>query len=130
MDKLQKGKILVVDDEPIVCRGMEKIFKNAGFAVDSAFSGKSAIEKTRQTDYDVVFVDLVMPEMDGIQTCKELRRVNSKISIVSMTGKLDQDPIIKEIEFAKAGGRSYYLYKPFAEEEILDIVHREIQKTN
>ena len=121
-----KKKILIVDDEPIVCRGMEKVFQSAGFAVDSAFSGMEAIEKTRQNDYGLVFVDLVMPGMDGIQICKAIRAISASVAIVSMTGKLDEDPIHKEIQFIQAGGRSHYLYKPFNEDEILSIAKEEL----
>ncbi|MBU1043264.1 MAG: response regulator [Candidatus Omnitrophica bacterium] len=121
-----QGKILVVDDEPIVCRGLEKILQSAGFEVHSACSGKEAIEKIKQTDYGLMFVDLVMPEMDGIETCKQLRQLAPKASIVSMTGKLDQDPIDKEIEFTRAGGVSHYLYKPFARDEIITVVKKEL----
>ncbi|MBU1087477.1 MAG: response regulator [Candidatus Omnitrophica bacterium] len=120
------GKILVVDDEHIVCRGLERILQGAGFEVDSACSGKEAIEKTKHTDYGLVFVDLVMPEMDGIETCKQLRKIAPKALIVSMTGKLDEDPIHKEIEFISAGGISHYLYKPFAEDEILTVAKTEL----
>ncbi|MFH1062013.1 MAG: response regulator [Candidatus Omnitrophota bacterium] len=119
-------KILVVDDEKIVCRGLEKILQQAGFEVDSVFSGKEAIEKSKQTDYALVFVDLMMPEMDGIETCKQLRKISAQVSIVSMTGKLDKDPIHKEVEFTQAGGVSHYLYKPFAEGEILNVAKIEL----
>ena len=68
-------RILVVDDESIVCRGLEKVLKSAGFEVHSVLSGKDAIEKTKQNEYGLAFVDLVMPDMDGIETCKELRKI-------------------------------------------------------
>ncbi len=119
-------RILIVDDEHIVCRGLEKILQSAGFEAHSACSGKEAIEKTKQNEYGLVFVDLVMPEMDGIQTCKELRKIGTKASIVSMTGKLDEDPIHKEVAFTQAGGISHYLYKPFAEGEILNVAKIEL----
>jgi CheY-like chemotaxis protein len=121
---MSKARILVVDDEQLICTSFTKVLVEAGYEVDTALNGEAAVELASSKQYDVVFLDLVMPGIDGIQTCKKIKQLNEKTTIVSMTGNFDQDPIYKEIEFSQAGGVTHYLYKPFGREEILETVKK------
>ncbi len=113
-------KILVIDDEPIICRGLEKELINAGYETDSAGSCDEALNKVKAVNYDLIFVDLVLPGKDGIETCRAIKAVSPRTELVFMTGMLNEDPIFKEMQFVEAGGQSHYLYKPFFQGEILD----------
>ncbi len=117
---MNRKKVLVIDDERIVCRGLEKELRGAGYQTDSAGSCEEALDKIKADNYDLVFVDLVLPGKDGVETCKEIKAISPKTELVFMTGMLKEDPIFKELQFVKAGGQAYYLYKPFLDGEILD----------
>lgn len=120
-------KILVVDDVPVVCAAFKKELGEAGYDVDSALSGEEAIKMAHVKPYRLIFIDMVMPGIDGVRTCKEIKGILPKTTLVFMTGKLDENTIYREVEFTKAGGELYYLYKPFAEGEILDVTKKILQ---
>lgn len=121
---MKSSRILIVDDEKLVCKGLKKEFSEAGFNADCAANGEEAIECFKKNEYDLVFLDLVLPEADGVKTCKELKSINPRAKIVLMTGMLEKDPILKEVEFEQAGGQIEYLYKPFSEGEVLEIAKK------
>ncbi len=117
-------KILVIDDEKIVRTAFERELGREGYKVDSASDGMEAILKVRSEKYDLIFIDMVIPVMDGIQTCKAIKEASPDSIQIFMTGKVDMETIWNEIEFTKAGGKVYYLYKPFGDNEILDVIKK------
>ena len=120
-------KILVIDDEKIVRTAFERELGREGYKVDSASDGMEAIQKVRSEKYDLIFIDMVMPVMDGIQTCKAIKEASPDSIQIFMTGKVDKETIWNEIEFTKAGGKVYYLYKPFGDNEILDVIRQALE---
>jgi len=119
-------KILVVDDEKIIGTAFKRELSKEGYEVDSVLSGEEALEMVKLKNYALIFVDLIMPGIDGIQTCKAIKEISPDSIIVFMTGRIDKDTIFKEIEFTRAGGKVYYLYKPFVEGEILAVTRKAI----
>ncbi len=126
---LNKGKfILVIDDESIVCQAFEKELGAYGYIVDRANDCKAALHLVKEKEYDLIFIDFVLPGKDGIQVCKEIKKINKNVKMVFMTGNTESDPIFKEMEFVDAGGRIYQLYKPFLEGELLEITQRALHE--
>lgn len=117
-------KIMVVDDVQVVCDGFTRELSGKGYEVDHALNGDEALKKASQKHYDLIFIDIVMPGMDGIETCKALKKVDPKAVLVFMTGKYDECSTQREIAFTQVGGENYYLYKPFADGEILDVTKK------
>src|SRR3954463_4515994 len=103
-------RILVVEDEKriadFLCRGLE----GAGYAVDAAGNGATALEHIHSTDYDLVILDLMLPDMDGLQVLEKIRnrKVGPPVLILSARGALDDR--VKGLE----QGADDYLVKPFA----------------
>ncbi len=124
---MSKKRVLVIDDEPIICRGLEKELTDAGYEADSAGNCDEALNKIKAVPYDLVFVDLVLPGKDGVETCKEIKEISPQTKLVFMTGMLEIDPILKEMQFV-AGGRAYYLYKPFMQGEILEVARKALKE--
>ena len=122
--------ILVVDDVEIVFSAFQEELGNAGFEIDTAMSGKAAIEKVRSKKYDIIFIDMVMPEMDGIETCRALKDISPESKLVAMTGQVYSGLADKELEFRMAGGKVYFLYKPFLEGEILQVTQKALSGTD
>ncbi|MBF0503643.1 MAG: response regulator [Candidatus Omnitrophica bacterium] len=120
--------ILVVDDEEIIGIVFDRELKEKGFHVDCVLGGEKALEAVRNKKYDLVFIDKTMPGMDGVETCRQLMKICPDTVAIFMTGSFDRDNIVKEQQFVAAGGRTYYLYKPFAQGEIHEVVQKALSE--
>lgn len=125
---MDKKRILIIDDEPVLCRGLERELSDAGYETDSAGSCDEALKKVKKSQYDLVFVDLVLPGKDGVETCKAIKEISPRTKLVFMTGMLEVDPIFKEMQFVDAGGQAYYLYKPFISGEVLEVARKILEE--
>ena len=103
-------RILVVDDEEVVCRSYERVLGNAGFAVEKAHDGAGALDHIAHHDYDVMLADLRMPGMDGMQLVRQLRQTHPDLPVVLITGYPSQDTL----QEAARLGVTDYLTKPVA----------------
>jgi len=65
---------------------------------------------------------MVMPGMNGIEACKKLKETSPDTILIFMTGRVDKDVIYKELDFQRAGGKVYFLYKPFLKDEIYEVI--------
>lgn len=119
----EKPKILVVDDEEVVRLGIQEQLTDAGYEVLSAKNGKVVSELIQKNKVGVAFVDLWMPEMDGVETCKLIRKLSPETEVVLISGRPDGFGG-REGDFLKAGGLDFFLYKPFREEELLATVKK------
>ena len=120
-------QILVVDDEEVMRESMAAWLREDGYEVDVASSGREAIEKARQTDYAIYFVDLKMPGgIDGIETLMEIRRMRVDASIIIITAYATVDTAI----VAMKEGAQEYIVKPCNPEEISLLVSRIIKVKN
>ena len=70
-------KILIVDDEPDIVEILKYNLNNEGYDVKSAYNGKKAVEKAKKFIPDIILLDVMMPEMDGIEACVELKKISS-----------------------------------------------------
>jgi DNA-binding NtrC family response regulator len=117
-------QILVVDDEEVMCESLAAWLREDGYLVDTAASGRQAVEKAAQTDYAIYFVDLKMPGgMDGIETMMEVRRLHPEASIIIITAYATVDTAIA----AMKEGAQEYIVKPCNPEEISLLVSRIIK---
>lgn len=101
-------KLLVVDDEPILLKGLKFSLEQDGYDVELAETGLEAYEKMMNNTYDVVVLDLMLPEMDGLQVCRKVRE-KSMVPIIILTAKGDDSSKILGLEY----GADDYLTKPF-----------------
>src|SRR5579883_1611423 len=108
-------RILVVEDEKriadFLCRGLE----GAGYAVDAAPNGTAAIEHIHSTDYDLVILDLMLPDMDGLQVLEKIRNRKSGPPVLILSARGALDDRVRGLE----QGADDYLVKPFAFVELL-----------
>jgi len=114
-------QILVVDDEEVMCESLAAWLREDGYHVDTACSGRDAVEKARAKDYAIYFVDLKMPGgMDGIETMMQIRRLHPDASIIIITAYATVDTAITAIK----EGAQEYIVKPCNPEEISMLVSR------
>ena len=101
-------RILVVDDEKLLVKGLKFNLENEGYQVDSCYDGRSAVDMARQGDYGLILLDLMMPELDGLGACMEIREF-STVPIIMLTAKSeDADKLM-----GFACGADDYVTKPF-----------------
>ncbi|MBQ5951986.1 MAG: response regulator transcription factor [Lachnospiraceae bacterium] len=101
-------KILVVDDEKLIVKGIRFSLEQEGFAVDCAYDGEEALEKARLTNYDAVLLDVMLPKMNGYEVCQAIREF-SQMPIIMVTAKSDDMDKILGLEY----GADDYITKPF-----------------
>jgi len=101
-------KILVVDDEPILLKGLKFSLEQDGYNVETAIDGNEAFEKIMNNNYELVVLDLMLPEIDGLEVCKKVRE-SSMVPIIILTAKGDDSSKVLGLEY----GADDYLTKPF-----------------
>jgi len=113
-----KARILAVDDEEVILSSFRKILVLAGFSIDTVEKGSEALGLIRKNDYDFVFTDLKMPEMDGVELTKAVKHLRPDIDVIVITGYAS---IETAVETVKVGAMAY-VEKPFTEDELLQFL--------
>lgn len=116
--------ILVVDDEPNIVELAHLYLRNEGFRVETAGNGRDALEKARSLKPSLILLDIMMPELDGIEVCRSLRK-ESDIPIVMLTARGDDVDRIVGLEL----GADDYITKPFNPREMVARVKAVLRRT-
>jgi two-component system alkaline phosphatase synthesis response regulator PhoP len=109
------ARILVVDDEAHLAEGIRENLEAEGYATEVAHDGEGGLEMIRSAHYDLVLLDIMMPKMNGLEVCEEIRREGRQVPVLFLTVKGDAADRIRGFE---AGGDDY-LAKPFHLKELL-----------
>jgi two-component system alkaline phosphatase synthesis response regulator PhoP len=120
-----KKKILVVDDEPSISTLIEFNLKLAGYDVRCVQDGEAVFEILKPFRPDLIVLDLMLPKMDGIQVCRELRKQNNAVPIVMLTALQDVTDKIAGLD----NGADDYLTKPFSPQELLSRIQAIFRRT-
>ncbi len=107
-------KVLVVDDDPVVGKSFDRVLSGKGYAVITAASGAEALDKLAREDYDVVFTDIRMPGMDGLEMAERVKARQPWLPVVIVTGYGNEANEAR----AKDIGASGFLHKPLSPETI------------
>lgn len=102
------SKILVVDDEKLIVKGIKFSLEQDGFEIDCAYDGEEAVEKVKANKYDMILLDVMLPKKDGMEVCREVRDM-SDVPIIMLTAKSDDMDKILGLEY----GADDYITKPF-----------------
>ena len=121
-----KSKILVVDDEPEAVELVEFNLKKAGFDVITATDGAQALKQARSVQPHLIVLDLMLPEIDGLEVCKMLRRdpATARIPIIMLTAKAAEVDRIVGLEL----GADDYVTKPFSPRELVLRVNKILRR--
>ena len=101
-------KILVVDDEELLVKGIKFNLENEGYEVDACYDGQTAVEMASATAYSLIILDLMMPKLDGLSACMKIREF-STVPIIMLTAKSEDTDKLIGFEY----GADDYLTKPF-----------------
>lgn len=119
-DKARQVQILVVDDDPDICDYMQSLLSTAGYTVDTNTNPTRAIEELRSQRYHLVVLDLMMPKVDGIELLRTIRRFDSDVAIVVLTGYPSVETAVQSLKL----NVSDYIRKPFDADEFLNAIER------
>lgn len=120
----QEIKIIVVDDEPSVLESFKMILKIKDYIVDTFPDGPSAIANLKKGIYDMAFIDLRLPIMDGLEILKKIKEIDPDIEVVIVTAYATEASHANAITL----GALEYLRKPFLMEEIYELVDRGLRR--
>jgi len=120
------SSVLVVDDEEQVRQLIRETLEQAGHHVWEARDGKEALLLFRQSHADLVIMDILMPDQDGLESIVSLRREYPKVKVIAITGGTDMIGILTFLDVAKMLGATRTLQKPFEMRALLDAVAEEV----
>jgi len=121
-----KNKILIVDDEVSIVTLLKYNIEKEGFTTDVAYDGQEAIKKAEQNQYELIVLDLMLPEIDGMEVCKHLRRNKIDVPIIMLTAKEDVLDKVLGLEL----GADDYLTKPFSPREVIARIKAILRRSN
>jgi two-component system response regulator ArlR len=116
-------KILIVEDEPKIARFLQMQLEHEGFKTSIEANGRTAFDRIIQENFDLILLDIMLPEMDGIEICKQVREL-SEIPIIMLTAK---DDIIDKVTGLNTGADDY-ITKPFSTQELIARIRAGLRK--
>lgn len=119
-------KILIIEDEKSIRMALEDDFQAEGYQVDSAETGPMGLQKGSTSGYDIILLDVMLPEMDGFEVLRELRKVKVQTPIIMLTAKSQEIDKILGLEF----GADDYVTKPFSPRELQARVKAILRRVN
>lgn len=119
-----KRAILVVDDDFSLCKTMFLILKRNGYAVTTAMDGLEAVDRVRERPFDIIFMDIKMHIMDGVEAYRRIRQIRPGLVVLMMTGHAVKDLV----EEALQEGAYDVLYKPLDMEKVLRMVDEILER--
>lgn len=127
LNKLKKDiNILLAEDNIINQRVAQTIFKNLGYEITIAQNGKDCVEKVKENKFDIIFMDIMMPEKDGIEATAEIRSMGYQTPIIAMTANAREEDKTQAFD----SGMNDYLAKPVRIEEIKEVLIRWFSEQN
>lgn len=125
MKRLKKrASILLVDDDPDICKTLSLILEGEGYSVDVANSGVEAIEKSKEKVYNVALLDIVLPDMAGTELLKKLHETTPKMIKIMVTGYPNLQNAVEALNY----NADAYLIKPVNHEKLLEVIREKLEK--
>ena len=109
------ARILVVDDDVSILMGLEALLTHEGYAVETAADGREALDRFRANTPDLVLLDLLLPEVSGLEVCQEIRGQQASVPVLMLTAKGEEEDKVLGLDL----GADDYMVKPFGTRELL-----------
>jgi len=121
-----KEKILIIEDEEDLVKGLKLNLRGEGYEVDWAYDGREGLLKAQEAAPNLIILDIMLPKMDGLEVCRELRQKNIGIPIIMLTAKGEEIDKVVGLEV----GADDYLTKPFSIRELLARIKALLRRAN
>jgi len=121
---LDKKKILIVDDDRTILTSFSEILQSKGYSIDTAESGTEAISKTEKDYFNLVLLDIKLPDMEGIDLLNSIRETNPRMMKIVVSGYASLENAVAALN----RGADAYLIKPVDPEELVRIVGEKLKK--
>ena len=118
------ARILIVDDEEIVIRSCLRILAGDEFQVESVQDGREALKKIEENPYDVVILDIMMPNIDGLEVLRRVKETHPNVDVIMITGLSQVDTAVQAMKL----GAFDYISKPFEPDELKLVVFRALER--
>lgn len=120
----KENTILLIDDDKSILRMFTRILQKVGYSVETAETGKEAIEKATARSYNLALIDIKLPDMEGTDLLPKLEEIAPKMIKITITGFPSSDDRVKALN----GGASSYLVKPIQPEDLLKIIEENLKE--
>lgn len=117
-------KLLIVDDEKGIADALKDFFEHRKFTVKTANSGEEALELVKNDNFNIIFLDIRMKGMDGIETLKQIKKIDKEVKVIMLTVHSEKEMI----EQAKRFGADEYIKKPFQLEYLEEVVLKKVRE--
>jgi len=108
-------RVLLVEDEHKISAYVKRGLEESGYAVDAVYTGREALHWAEAAPYDIIVLDIMLPELDGLTVCSELRQRGERTPVLMLTARDGVDDRVRGLD----AGADDYLVKPFAMKELL-----------
>jgi DNA-binding response OmpR family regulator len=119
-------KILIIDDDRVLRRTLAAALELEGYGVSEAADGREGLNKALKTAFDLVVLDVVMPDLGGLEVCRKLREAGRQVPVIVMSGKKKKE--VDKVLGLELGGDDY-LIKPFGADELIARVHAVLRRS-
>jgi DNA-binding NtrC family response regulator len=116
----EKRKVLIVDDDRDIVSIVSTILRGKGWDITAAYSGQEALEAVTSSKPDIILLDIMMPEMNGIEVLKRIKKIDADARIIMITAFGDVESYLDSMEL----GAYEYINKPFETDELLEMIDR------
>lgn len=124
-DGAERSHVLVADDDPSVRRLLSELLESKGYLVDEAPDGSTALARLHARHYDLLIVDLNMPEIDGLTVTRIARQATRALPVIIITGHSTEERAVEAANLGVSG----YLLKPFEPDQVVGAVTRALART-
>lgn len=108
-------KVLIAEDDPHICRGLQDLLENEGYATLAAADGEQALSAFQRERPDLVLLDIMMPRRDGYEVCRDIRRIDAQVPVIFISAKSEEIDTVIGLEL----GADDFIVKPFGSKEVV-----------
>lgn len=119
------GRILVVDDDEVTAASLSVYLRHGGYAVELVGDGRTGLERALSGEHDLLILDLMLPGLDGLDLCRQLRRAGSVLPVIALTARTTEHDRVVGLEL----GADDYVSKPFSPRELVARVRAVLRRT-